>query len=340
MNEPFISVIVPTYNRPERIRQCLQSLSQLQYPSDRFEVIVVDDGSPQPVDTQFAEHLGPPNTHFVRQNRRGPAHARNTGLALACGSLIAFTDDDCRPHPQWLASLATGHRQHPDAAFAGPVRNAFPNSIPSETSQILVDYCCRYFNHLNDGVFYTSNNLAFPTAQLRLLDGFDTTFPLAAGEDRELCARWAQHGFQLVYLPQAAIEHYHLLTFRKFLRQHFNYGRGAYHFHIARAEKAGQAVRLEPLKFYAGMLRSAFRKPFGRSLAICCLLGLSQAMTAAGYFFERIKTRIRSHSERTTKSVANGCPPEVRDAAHRSSPIRSSALPAKAATSANSSSKK
>lgn len=290
MDLPLISVIIPTYNRPERIRQCLQSLSALQYPCESFEVIVIDDGSPQPVGPQHAERAGLPNIRFVRQDRQGPAHARNTGLELARGSLVAFTDDDCRPHPQWLRSLASGHRQHPEAALAGPVGNAFPNSIPSETSRILVDYCCRYFNCLNNGVFYTSNNLAFPKMQLRLLGGFDTTFPLAAGEDRELCARWAQHGFRFVYLPHAAIEHFHFLTLRRFILQHFNYGRGAWHFHVARAMQAGQPVRLEPVKFYAGMVRSAFQKPFPRSLAICLLLGLSQAMTAAGYFFERCKS--------------------------------------------------
>ena len=293
MSLPFISIVIPTFNRPERIRECVNALKALDYPRESFEVILVDDGSPQPVIPQWSAEAASLNLQVIRQNRQGPAHARNTGLERASGSLVAFTDDDCRPHQQWLLSLAAAHRQDPAAAFAGPVHNAFPRSIPSEASQMLVDYCRRYFNRRRDGIFYTSNNLAFPARQLRSSGGFDTTFPLAAGEDRELCARWIQHGFRIVYISDAAIDHYHLLTFTKFLKQHFNYGRGAWYFHLARAAQASEQVRVEPARFYTGMLRTAFQQPFPRSLAILALLGLSQALTAAGFFFERRKSRLK-----------------------------------------------
>ena len=300
MSLPFISVVIPTFNRPEQIKACMKSLSMLEYPRDAFEVIVVDDGSPQPVLERRNEETADLNLAVVRQNRKGPAQARNAGLEKARGTLVAFTDDDCRPRPGWLTALAAAHKQYPEAAFAGPVRNALTHSIPSEASQLLVDYCCRYFNHRQNGMFYPSNNLAFPRQRLEDLGGFDVTFPLAAGEDRELCARWAQHGLEIVNLTHADVDHYHLLTTRKFLKQHFNYGRGAWHFHLARAAQADEEVKLEPMRFYTGMMRSALRQPFPRSAPLLVLLGLSQAMTAIGYFFERGRNR----SERMRRGKA------------------------------------
>src|SRR5262245_32282371 len=100
------SVVVPTYNRPAQLARCLGALAALDYPRERFEVIVVDDGGTcdvKAVVDPFREQL---NMTLVQQRNAGPAAARNAGVAAARNDLLAFTDDDCAPHREWLRQLA------------------------------------------------------------------------------------------------------------------------------------------------------------------------------------------------------------------------------------------
>ncbi len=86
---PSFSVIIPTYQRPEQLGTCLSALTELDYPSDRFEIIVVDDGSPvspEPVVASFRDRL---NLTLLTQPNSGPASARNTGAAHAKGEFLA-----------------------------------------------------------------------------------------------------------------------------------------------------------------------------------------------------------------------------------------------------------
>jgi GT2 family glycosyltransferase len=304
---PRISVVIPTHARPRRLRDCIISLSKLSYPRDRFEVIVVDDDSPEPVARALHDLCDLVNLHCLRQPRGGPARARNLGLEHALGDLVAFTDDDCRPREGWLANLADGHRRNPQMALAGPVVNAIHSSIAAETSQVLVDYLSEYFDPPGTGRgFFPSNNLTFPAKQLRALGGFSSDFPLAGGEDRELCARWSDHGYPFGFLPDAVVDHFHDMNVVRFSRQQFNYGRGVWYYSRARAEQVGESLKSQPLRFYAGMFASAFRRrPFSRSLRICPLVALSQALIAAGYFTERCCSGSRRQSASPTVRKRN-----------------------------------
>jgi glycosyltransferase involved in cell wall biosynthesis len=288
---PRISVVIPTFARLQRLRECLLSFVAMRYPRDLFEIIVVDDGSPEPIAPAVADLGSALSLRCLRQPQSGPASARNLGLSNTSGELVAFTDDDCRPRPNWLSSIAAGYLNNPESAMAGPVRNAVHTSVAAETSQILVDYLLEYFDPTQSGRgFFTSNNLAFPAKQLQAMGGFSSSFPLAAGEDREICARWRDHGYESSFLPDAIVDHYHNLTISSFARQHFNYGRGAWHYNRVRSEQTGETLNVEPVRFYAKMLASAFQKaPLPRSLQVCSLLALSQALTAAGYVRERYR---------------------------------------------------
>ena len=104
-NAPDISIIVPTRNRPEKIVTCLQALSAQTYPHDRFEVIVVDDGSDVPLAPAITPFRASLPLRFVEQKRAGPACARNNGARHAAGRLLAFTDDDCEPGAGWLGAF-------------------------------------------------------------------------------------------------------------------------------------------------------------------------------------------------------------------------------------------
>jgi GT2 family glycosyltransferase len=286
--QPFLSIVIPTYARPRQLATCLQSLACLDYPHDRFEVIVVDDGSETPPEAVVASFCGQLDVTLLTQAHAGPAVARNTGAARAKGKFLAFTDDDCAPAPDWLQSLAARFARASDCAIGGRTLNALPDNPYSTASQLLVAYLYSYYNADPDQArFFASNNLAMPADRFHTIGGFDTTYTRTAAEDRELCDRWLHHGYRMTYAPEALVYHAHVLTFRTFWRQHFNYGRGAFHFQQARAHRACGRIRLEPLPFYLNLLRYPSSQAQGwRALLLAALLVVSQVVNAAGFFWE------------------------------------------------------
>ena len=287
---PFFSIVVPTFDRPRQIAACLESLTRLEYPPERFEVIVVDDGSPLPPRHLVEAVQDRLDVTLVTQENAGPAKARNTGAARARGAYLAFTDDDCAPAPDWLHALRAGFAEDGARALGGRTVNALPDNIYSTASQMLIDYIYAYFNpDPKEAQFFASNNLAFPAAGFREIGGFDTTYPRAAAEDRELCRRWVRRGGRMAYLPAARVYHAHDLSLRRFWRQHFTYGRGAYCYHRLRARDSGEQIRVEPGGFYANLLRHPFRHTArGRAARVAALLFLSQAANAGGFFWEKL----------------------------------------------------
>ena len=284
-----ISIVIPTYNRPERLEQCLESIARLDYPSNRFEVIVVDDGSRislEPIAVKFEDCI---SINLIRQSNAGPASARNTGAAAAQGDYLIFTDDDCQPHPDWLKTLTQAIKDFPNTLIGGHTINALPNNLYSSASQLLIDYLYDYYNQQKEeATFFASNNFALPRKLYQQLEGFDTSFPLAAGEDREFCDRWLHQGLKMHYAQAMQIHHAHTLTLASFWRQHFNYGRGAFYFHQVRSQRQSQPIKVEPLTFYFRLLAYPFFKKQGwRSLNLSILFFLSQVANVAGFFREK-----------------------------------------------------
>jgi GT2 family glycosyltransferase len=286
---PSFSLVVPTYDRPEKLRACLQALSAVDYPAGRFEVIVVDDGSLTPMESVVAPFRERMTVALVRQENSGPATARNTGAANAKGTFLAFTDDDCLPEPGWLKELAKRFAEAPDDMIGGRTINALRDNYFSTASQELIAYLYDYYaSAYGQPRLFTSNNLAIPAGRFREIGGFDARFALAAAEDRELCDRWLGGGLKMTYAPNAVVRHTHALNLRSFWRQHFNYGRGALRFHQIRATRSRGRVKMEPLLFYLDMLRYPFsRLPSRQALLIAPLIAVSQAANAAGFFWEK-----------------------------------------------------
>jgi glycosyltransferase involved in cell wall biosynthesis len=286
--QPFFSIVIPTYDRPRQLAACLQSLSRLNYPRDRFEVIVVDDGSetpPEAVVASFCDHL---DLMLLTQAHAGPAAARNTGAARAKGEFLAFTDDDCAPAADWLQVLAARFAGASDCAIGGRTLNALSDNLCSTASQLLIAYLYAYYNADPDRArFFASNNLAMPADRFHAIGGFCTTYTRSAAEDRELCDRWLHHGYRMIYVPEALIYHAHALTFRIFWRQHFNYGCGAFGFRQARAQHAREPISLEPRGFYLDLLRYPFSQARGwRALLLAALLVMSQVAHVVGFLWK------------------------------------------------------
>jgi GT2 family glycosyltransferase len=278
------SIIIPTYNRPDALQRCLQSVAALACEPDSFEVIVVDDGSHRPQAELLANAVERP-VRWLRQANAGPAAARNAGAAVANGRLLCFTDDDCTPHPDWLTHLLAQFEQIPTAVLGGRTVNRLTENSYATASQLLIDYLYRHYRLPGENAprFFTSNNLAVAANLFRQMGGFDTTMPLAGGEDREFCERWRLVARPLCLVPEAVVYHAHPLNLRRFWRQHFNYGRGAWQF---RQRVAG--VKLEPAGFYGRLLTYPWRvDKLQKRPWLMLLLALSQLANAAGYVREQ-----------------------------------------------------
>jgi len=290
---PLFSIIIPTYHRPRQLTRCLEALEQLDLHGAEFEVVVVDDGSPDAEGVAAALKTDFPSLDltFILQQHGGPARARNRGAEAASGHWLAFLDDDCRPAPDWLGRLDEALDGGNGRLAGGRVVNALPDNRCAEATQALMTYLYGYYFEAQRP-FFASCNMALERQRFLELGGFDTKFPLAGGEDREFCRRCRRQGLELVYAAGAVVHHHHALTLRSFLRQHFNYGRGALSYHRLRRE-GGRAVGAEPPRFYLGLMRHPFADPdCRRPVTTALLLGLAQVATAAGYIREEFGKRL------------------------------------------------
>jgi GT2 family glycosyltransferase len=285
----LFSIIVPTYDRPQKLALCLASFVKLEYPGDRFQVIVVNDSTEISIETAVSPFQKQLNLELLSQPNSGPATARNTGAFAAKGKFLVFTDDDCTVAPDWLQTLETRFAETPDCLVGGRTINALPDNVYSTASQQLIDYLYSYYNAIGDRAqFFTSNNFALPAAAFQNIGGFDTSFSLAAGEDREFCDRWLHSGRRAIYAPEVTVYHFHELTLRKFWRQQFNYGRGAFLFQQTISKRAENAKKIQHPSFYLNLLIYPFSQKSGiQMLLIAALFVLSQTAIAAGILREK-----------------------------------------------------
>jgi len=302
MEQFLFSVIIPSYNRPKQLAACLESLTQLEYPRDRFEVIVVDDGSDSPLDTVVAPFKDSLNLRLIRQNNAGPAAARNGAAQQAHGKYLAFTDDDCRPATNWLQALENCFTATPDRIVGGRTVNALADNPYSTTSQNIISMGYAHYNAIADQArFFASNNMVVPAERFRELGGFEESF--TTSEDRELCDRWLHQGYQMTYAPEVVIYHAHPMTLRSFWKQHFSYGQGAFRFHQTRAEKGWGNFQIEG-NYYLNLLRYPFENGQGKQgLVLTAVLFVSQVANAAGFFWEMIQSKKASRFNAQAKNL-------------------------------------
>jgi GT2 family glycosyltransferase len=219
---PFISVLIPVRNGGDSIKSCLASLLSVDYPEDRREIIVVDNGS---TDGTAEIVRGLPVMYQVERNRVGAPAARNTGIRVAKGEILAFTDADCVVTRGWLREIARAFQDSGVGAVAGEIL-PYPPRTPAER------YAAR-IRHLSPRKylarpwlpFAVFANLAFRREvfeQIGLLDE-----KLIQGDSTDFCTRFIRGtGLRLALVPQAGVFHRHRSTTWDFLTQQWNYGRG------------------------------------------------------------------------------------------------------------------
>ena len=288
---PSCSVVIPTHERPQQLRTCLESLTHLEDPDGGYEVIVVADGgttSLEPVVDEVRDRL---DVQLVVQEQAGPAAARNAGAARAQGELLAFTDDDCRLRPDWLRRLAAA-AGNAETAVGGRTVNAFPDNVYSVAAQLIVDV-----NYRKSALgpprwrWFPSNNLAVPASGFRDIGGFDMSYSTA--EDRDFCSRWTAHGLELSFEPLAVAEHVRDLSFSEYTGMHFRYGRGAYRYHRGQPRRPNRSPLVET-SYYVDLAREPLRRePPLRALRLHALLAVWHVANTAGFGYEALRRYAR-----------------------------------------------
>lgn len=198
-----ISVVVPTFKRPHMLNRCLTALYEQDFPSDEYEIIVVDDSeqgeAKQTVEwwQQRSDHQNLAKITYVQVKRNnGPAAARNFGWRHAQGSIIAFTDDDCVPTPSWLSSGITAFDEHLSALYGKIVMPLPPNPTDYELDASRLQYAG----------FVTANCFVRREA-LEAQGGFDENFTAAWREDSDLLFSLLENNRMVGHATDAVVVH-------------------------------------------------------------------------------------------------------------------------------------
>ena len=215
---PRVSVVLCTCDGAATLSDCLDGLAQLDYPD--YEVIVVDDGSTD-ASAEIARRFP---VQLICTENRGLSSARNTGLRLATGEIVAYIDDDARPDPHWLMYLAATFRDSAHPGAGGPNVPPPGGGVVAESvarapgGPIHVLISDRQAEHV------PGCNMAFRVEALRALEGFDERFRVA-GDDVDICWRMQDAGGTLGFSPAAMVWHRRRTSIRGYLRQQFGYGK-------------------------------------------------------------------------------------------------------------------
>jgi O-antigen biosynthesis protein len=223
---PFISVVLCTRDRPDQLEACLRALDRQEYP--RFEVVVVDNApATEAVRALVDARTGGASVRYVREPRPGLSWARNSGIAIASGQVIAFLDDDEEPDRLWLTGLARGFARGDDiGCVTGMVLPARLDTLAQELYEQLGGLCKgRGFSPAifsPDGPqsplyplppFGAGANMAFRREALARIGGFDVALgagtPTFAGEDTLALTLVLLSGYRIAYEPAALTCHHH-----------------------------------------------------------------------------------------------------------------------------------
>jgi glycosyltransferase involved in cell wall biosynthesis len=204
MAAPFVSVIVPVYNDPRGLQTCLAALEIQSYPQTAYEVIAVDNGSDEgiaPILSHFRQARG------ASESRPGSYAARNAGLARARGDIIAFTDADCIPAPDWVEKGVARLLNLPGCGLVAGKVEVFFRDPRRPTAVELYDGLTAFPQRrlVEVSRFGATANVFTFRQVVERVGGFDDR--VKSGGDLEWGQRVAAAGYQLVYAEEVRVAH-------------------------------------------------------------------------------------------------------------------------------------
>jgi len=230
-----VSVVIPTYNRLDQLKQVIAALQQQNYPIDDFEVVIVSDGCTDGTEAYLAQYTKPLKLQVLTQQNQGPAASRNLGASRAQGDIILFIDDDVVPTPNLIREHLKVHQENGEDIIAlGPMLSP-PVAQLSPWSHWEQEMLMKQYSAMDDGKwepsarqFYTGNS---SLSRQHLIDsgGFDISFRRA--EDVELAYRLELKGLRFIYNPEAIGYHYSIRSFESWSKTPYVYGKNDVTFH-------------------------------------------------------------------------------------------------------------
>jgi glycosyltransferase involved in cell wall biosynthesis len=202
-DRPFLSVIVPVFDDRIGLCRCLEALDRQTMPKDRFEVIVVDNGSHQPM-TPLVDQF--PFARCVIEPKNGSYAARNRGAQHATGAVLAFTDADCQPLPDWLMQTARVFELEARVSAIGgriDLVVSHERALAELYEMVLSPFPQESF--VEKQGFAATANLAVRASVFEAVGPFNEG--LLSSGDREWGNRLIASGYELRYAPQCAVEH-------------------------------------------------------------------------------------------------------------------------------------
>jgi GT2 family glycosyltransferase len=207
---PTVSVVIPCHNDRDRLIQCLQALQNQTY--DNFQVIVCDNNSTENIYSVCQEF----EVFYCREEKPGNNAARNTGIRYSQGQVIAITDSDTIPHPDWiLEGVEALYSSASVGIVGGDIRFFFQHDKPN-----LVEYAdsisyLRQRDYIEQERYAAGANLFIKWDVFEKSRGFDERL-LNLG-DKEFCQRVWALGWKILYAPQAIVYHPARFTLRSLL---------------------------------------------------------------------------------------------------------------------------
>jgi peptidoglycan/xylan/chitin deacetylase (PgdA/CDA1 family) len=203
------SIVIPTFNRADGLRTCLEALSEQTAPADSFEVVVVDDGSTDGTAAMLEAAEFPYRLVVERQANAGAGAARNRGVGAATGRWCIFVDDDIRADPGLVEGHVRAQRERGGVVGVGGLRIRTVGR-QGGFARYFCDWWSEHYRRFEDGermpTFWDgySGNLSAPRETLLAVGGYDES--LARSEDVELAYRLAQAGLEIAFVPGAGGE--------------------------------------------------------------------------------------------------------------------------------------
>ncbi|MBV8980199.1 MAG: glycosyltransferase [Acidimicrobiia bacterium] len=220
MSGPAVTVVLPTFRRPDALARALSSLASQDDPGVEWELLVVDNDASEdagPVVQALAPTI-PASVTLLREAKRGAAYARNTGIEAAKGDVVAFVDDDVTVSSTWLGALTKPILEGRSEGAGGPVvldpAVTLPHWVSRDWRGCLSEYSRGDVEkELPEGDFVLTASAAFRSDLLRETGGFDPVLgpaqrvPIFFNEDVDLCRRFWAIGGRVRYVPEAAVTH-------------------------------------------------------------------------------------------------------------------------------------
>jgi GT2 family glycosyltransferase len=222
----LVSVVVPTFRRRASVLRLLGALRLQEYPAQRFEVVVVDDGSGDDTVASLRALETPFTLRVLEQSHEGPGAARNLGVAESAGELIVFLDDDVVPDSRLIAAHVAANSIE-STVVVGPMLPPDgwrrPAWIRWEESKLV-----RQYRAMSEGVFtctyrqFFTANASLRRERFLAAGGFDASFVRA--EDVDLGFRLHEQGGTFVFAPEARVWHYPQRSFESWSKTPYRYG--------------------------------------------------------------------------------------------------------------------